>query len=177
MTQKLPNYLSGQWQTGTGAGTPLFDPVLGTELVKVDATGLDLAAGFAFAREQGGRSTTRTDLPPARRYAGSCRQSLAGATHALIDVHTVDADTNTPCCVGPTLLGTRSALGSDTADRVHDTEVFGPAATLVPYRDAAHAFELIRRGQGSLVTSIYGSDSASLAAAALCKPVPLYSLR
>ena len=31
----------------------LVDPVLGTELVRVDATGLDLAAAFAFAREQG----------------------------------------------------------------------------------------------------------------------------
>ena len=50
----LPNHLGGQWVTGTGAGTPLFDPVLGTELARVSSAGLDLAAGFAFAREQGG---------------------------------------------------------------------------------------------------------------------------
>jgi 3,4-dehydroadipyl-CoA semialdehyde dehydrogenase len=85
-----------------------------------------------------------------------------GASHAL-----TDAVVGTACCVGPTLLGTRSADGSDQADRVHDTEVFGPVATLVPYRDTAHAFALIRRGQGSLVTSLYGADSAALAAAAL----------
>ena len=54
MTELLSNYFGGQWQTGQGAGTALFDPVLGTELVRVDATGLDLAAGFEFAREQGG---------------------------------------------------------------------------------------------------------------------------
>src|SRR3990167_4875344 len=54
MTELLPNFFAGQWQTGSAAGTPLLDPVLGTELVRVDATGLDLAAGFAFAREQGG---------------------------------------------------------------------------------------------------------------------------
>ncbi len=54
MSELLSNYLGGQWRAGTGAGTPLFDPVLGNELVRVDATGLDLAAGFAFAREQGG---------------------------------------------------------------------------------------------------------------------------
>jgi 3,4-dehydroadipyl-CoA semialdehyde dehydrogenase len=53
MTELLSNYVSGRWQTGTGAGTPLFDPVLGTELVRVDATGLDLPAAFAFARTQG----------------------------------------------------------------------------------------------------------------------------
>jgi 3,4-dehydroadipyl-CoA semialdehyde dehydrogenase len=50
---------------------------------------------------------------------------------------------------------------------VHDLEVFGPVATLMPYKSAAQASALVRRGQGSLVTSLYGSDPASLAAAAL----------
>ncbi len=82
-----------------------------------------------------------------------------GATHAL-----VDADAAVACCAGPTLLGTRDA---DAADRVHDTEVFGPVATLVPYRDAGHALALVRRGQGSLVASLYGSDATALAATAI----------
>lgn len=82
-----------------------------------------------------------------------------GATHAL-----VDADPAIACCVGPTLLGARDA---DGVDRVHDTEVFGPVATLLPYRDTTHALALARRGQGSLVASLYGSDPASLGAAAL----------
>ena len=85
-----------------------------------------------------------------------------GTRHTL-----VDADPAIACCVGPTLLGTRDAAGSDAADRAHDTEVFGPVATLVPYRDAAHALALVRRGQGSLVASLYGSDPAALAATAL----------
>jgi 3,4-dehydroadipyl-CoA semialdehyde dehydrogenase len=85
-----------------------------------------------------------------------------GSSHAL-----VDADPAVACCVGPTLLGTRDAAGSDAADRVHDTEVFGPVATLVPYRtsgkgDLDHALQLIRRGQGSLVASVYGSDPVAL---------------
>ncbi len=50
----LPNFFAGRWQTGQGAGTPLFDPVLGTELARVSNAGIDLAEGFAFAREQGG---------------------------------------------------------------------------------------------------------------------------
>ncbi|MEP6964673.1 MAG: 3,4-dehydroadipyl-CoA semialdehyde dehydrogenase, partial [Polaromonas sp.] len=54
MTELLRNYLGGLWQAGTGVGTALIDPVLGTELVRIDATGLDLGAGFDFAREQGG---------------------------------------------------------------------------------------------------------------------------
>jgi 3,4-dehydroadipyl-CoA semialdehyde dehydrogenase len=81
-----------------------------------------------------------------------------GSTHAL-----VDADPAIACCVGPTLFGTRDG---DGAQRVHDMEVFGPVATLVPYRDADHAFALVRRGQGSLVVSLYGSDAGALAATA-----------
>jgi len=83
-----------------------------------------------------------------------------GASHSLLNA---DA---TSCCVGPTLLGTRDSAGSDTSDRVHDTEVFGPVATLIPYRDLNHALQLVRRGQGSLVCSLYGSDAAALAQAA-----------
>ena len=84
-----------------------------------------------------------------------------GASHAL-----VDADASS-CCLGPTLLGTRNAAGSDASDRVHDTEVFGPVATLIPYRNLAHALQLVRRGQGSLVCSVYGSDAAALTQAAI----------
>ena len=54
MTELLSNYVAGQWQAGSGAGTPLFDPVLGIELARVDATGLDLPEAFRFARETGG---------------------------------------------------------------------------------------------------------------------------
>jgi 3,4-dehydroadipyl-CoA semialdehyde dehydrogenase len=82
-----------------------------------------------------------------------------GSDHVL-----VDADAAIACCVGPTLLGTRDAAGSDAAGRVHDTEVFGPVATLVPYRndDMGHALQLIRRGLGSLVVSVYGTDPVAL---------------
>ena len=50
----LPNHLGGQRHFGTGAGTTLFDPVLGDALVRVDATGLDLAGGFERVRTLGG---------------------------------------------------------------------------------------------------------------------------
>mgnify|MGYP000311231247 CR=1 FL=1 len=55
-TALLPNFFAGRWQTGTGTGTPLLDPVLGTELARVSSAGIDLAEGFAFAREQGGQA-------------------------------------------------------------------------------------------------------------------------
>ena len=54
MSELLSNFISDRWQAGTGAGTPLFDPVLGHELARVDASGLDLPGAFDFARAQGG---------------------------------------------------------------------------------------------------------------------------
>jgi 3,4-dehydroadipyl-CoA semialdehyde dehydrogenase len=79
----------------------------------------------------------------------------------------VDADPNLSCCIGPTLLGAKNSAHADGADLIHNMEVFGPVATLVPYRNLDQAYSLIRRGQGSLVASIYGSDAALLGDAAI----------
>ena len=76
----------------------------------------------------------------------------------------VDADPAVAACIGPVLLGVRDA---DSAPLVHDVEVFGPVATLMPYRDMDHAVALAHRGQGSLVTSLYGADEAALGQAAV----------
>jgi 3,4-dehydroadipyl-CoA semialdehyde dehydrogenase len=84
-----------------------------------------------------------------------------GATQAFLD-----ADAQISCCVAPCLLGTKNAEGSDRAKRVHDTEVFGPVATLVAYKDLDHALELIARGEGSLVASLFADDAGALADAA-----------
>lgn len=62
--------------------------------------------------------------------------------------------------VAPTLLKLNDAT---KAQAVHEVEVFGPAATIVPYRDEQQAAQLIARGGGSLVTSLYGEDHAFLA--------------
>ncbi|MFI2766408.1 phenylacetic acid degradation bifunctional protein PaaZ [Ruegeria faecimaris] len=47
----------------------------------------------------------------------------------------------------------------DAAQRVHDTEAFGPVSTIMGYRDADHAIELANRGQGSLVASVITHDA------------------
>ncbi len=44
------------------------------------------------------------------------------------------------------------------ASLVHETEPFGPVATLMPYRDLAEAAGLVNRGKGSLVMSLYTND-------------------
>lgn len=93
--------------------------------------------------------------------------ALAAHTDVLHDGRTrplVDADPAVAACVGPVLLGARDA---DRATIVHDVEVFGPVATLLPYNDLPHALALAQRGQGSLVTSLYGADDKALAQAAI----------
>jgi 3,4-dehydroadipyl-CoA semialdehyde dehydrogenase len=65
--------------------------------------------------------------------------------------------------VAATLLRVRD---STTARTVHETEVFGPVASVIAYRDEQESFDLVARGGGSLVASIYGEDRAFLARAA-----------
>lgn len=48
----------------------------------------------------------------------------------------------------------------DKAQRVHDTEAFGPVSTIMGYRDLGHAIELVNRGMGSLVASVITHDPA-----------------
>lgn len=91
-------------------------------------------------------------------------QAQTTVLHDGRDRPLLDADPAVAACIGPVLLGARDA---DAAQRVHDVEVFGPVATLLPYRDSAHAIALAHRGQGSLVTSLYGSDETALARTAL----------
>ncbi len=67
----------------------------------------------------------------------------------------VDADPAKSCFVAPTLL---RCDAPDGAKAVHDLEVFGPAATIIPYDSVAQAFALAARGGGSLVASVFTAD-------------------
>lgn len=51
---RLESYLSGRWRSGKGEGRPFVDPSTGAALGVVDASGLDIGAGIAHAREAGG---------------------------------------------------------------------------------------------------------------------------
>ncbi|MCK0151362.1 phenylacetic acid degradation bifunctional protein PaaZ [Marivita sp. S6314] len=46
----------------------------------------------------------------------------------------------------------------DAAERIHDTEAFGPVSTIMGYRDLDHAIALVNRGEGSLVASVITHD-------------------
>jgi oxepin-CoA hydrolase/3-oxo-5,6-dehydrosuberyl-CoA semialdehyde dehydrogenase len=57
---------------------------------------------------------------------------------------------------GPVLLRAKDPFA---AKAVHEHEVFGPVATLLPWDgDVAGAADLVRRGEGSLVASVFSED-------------------
>jgi 3,4-dehydroadipyl-CoA semialdehyde dehydrogenase len=67
----------------------------------------------------------------------------------------IDADAERSAFVQPTLLACKNGID---AKFVHDTEVFGPAATLVAYDNVENLVAIARRGLGSLVASIFSND-------------------
>jgi oxepin-CoA hydrolase/3-oxo-5,6-dehydrosuberyl-CoA semialdehyde dehydrogenase len=60
--------------------------------------------------------------------------------------------------VGPALIELEPGAAAAT---VHSREVFGPVATIVPYSGKAlDAAEIVARGNGGLVSSVYSEDAA-----------------
>ena len=89
----LPNFFAGRWQTGTGAGTPLFDPVLGTEVARVSNAGLDLAEGFRFAREEGGKALRALTYKQRAALLGEMVKVLQANRDAYNEISTANSGT------------------------------------------------------------------------------------
>ncbi len=77
----------------------------------------------------------------------------------------VDADPDKGAFVQPTLLAATDDVARQKA--VHDTEVFGPAATLIGYGSMEEAVTLAARGGGSLAASVWADDAAEAACLAV----------
>jgi oxepin-CoA hydrolase/3-oxo-5,6-dehydrosuberyl-CoA semialdehyde dehydrogenase len=92
----------------------------------------------------------------AKLEASGARVVLGSATECA----PIGADAEKGFFVGPVLL---RADAPATASAVHEHEVFGPCATLMPYETADEAVELVARGGGGLVASVYGDDRDLLA--------------
>ncbi|PDT54172.1 MULTISPECIES: phenylacetic acid degradation bifunctional protein PaaZ [Sinorhizobium] len=68
----------------------------------------------------------------------------------------VSGDAEAGAFLNPVLL----YCGKPGAARaVHDVEAFGPVSTVMPYDTAEEAVDLVKRGKGSLVTSVFTNDS------------------
>ncbi len=68
----------------------------------------------------------------------------------------IDADATAGAFVSPHLFRCENP---DQAQAVHDIEAFGPVSTIMGYHDTEHACQLLNRGQGSLVASVFTADA------------------
>jgi len=66
------------------------------------------------------------------------------------------ADSEKGAFISPRLY---SCKAPDAAEHVHSKEAFGPVATLMVYKNADHAADLLNRGGGSLVASVVTEDT------------------
>ena len=92
-----------------------------------------------------------------RLVDGGARIVYGSAT----EVELVDADPDKGFFVGPVLLRADSPRDAGV---VHEHEVFGPVATLMPYEGAEEAVALVSLAEGGLVSSIYSDDRIALSA-------------
>ena len=69
----------------------------------------------------------------------------------------VGADQERGAFVAPSLLYCRDAK---QAKAIHSVEAFGPVCTVLPYESTAEAVTYARRGEGSLVASVFTADDA-----------------
>ncbi|WP_375229372.1 phenylacetic acid degradation bifunctional protein PaaZ [Roseobacter sp. S98] len=90
------------------------------------------------------------------------RDVLAKAERIAQDVERVFGDPETVTVQGETVANGSflqpmlfCAPDPDSAQHLHDTEAFGPVATVMGYRDVPHAIRLLNRGKGSLVASVF----------------------
>jgi oxepin-CoA hydrolase/3-oxo-5,6-dehydrosuberyl-CoA semialdehyde dehydrogenase len=82
----------------------------------------------------------------------SCAKVVFGQTTA---VNGIGAPAGKGFFVTPILLHGETPKAGDA---VHEHEVFGPVATVMPYSSPAEAVELVAAGGGGLVTSVYSDD-------------------
>jgi oxepin-CoA hydrolase/3-oxo-5,6-dehydrosuberyl-CoA semialdehyde dehydrogenase len=105
--------------------------------------------------------TTRMGALVGRDHKSDVEAQLAAFADEVQPVFTGDAlavDADRPeagAFLKPSLY---RCIDPDSATRVHEIEAFGPAATLMPYRDLPHAARLANRGGGSLVLSVITHD-------------------
>jgi oxepin-CoA hydrolase / 3-oxo-5,6-dehydrosuberyl-CoA semialdehyde dehydrogenase len=73
------------------------------------------------------------------------------------DLQIIGADAEKGAFIAPSLLHCRDV---QSARAIHEVEAFGPVCTVVPYRSVDEAIDLARKGEGSLVGSIFTADDA-----------------
>ena len=112
-----------------------------------------------------GPLATKSQLEDAREGVAALVQ--AGARVVLgsaTEVSLVGADASKGYFMGPVLL---RADDPAAAAAVHEREVFAPVTTVMPYDDLEQVVDVVAKGGGSLVASVYSDDREVVEALAL----------
>lgn len=85
-------------------------------------------------------------------------QLLAGGSELVYEGkhQLIDADFSKGSFITPRLFFNPRPLEVDIS---HETEAFGPVATIMPYTDAEQAVNIARKGKGSLVASVVSNNT------------------
>ena len=140
---------------------------------RIEKVQADIAEAFAEIRigapglseVRMGPLATMSQLQDAR--AGITQLQEAGARIVYGDPNRVDligADAEKGAFIGPVLLRADDAA---RIPAIHEREVFAPVTTLIPYDSNEEAIELVAKGEGSLVATLYSDDRATIAQTAL----------
>jgi 3,4-dehydroadipyl-CoA semialdehyde dehydrogenase len=82
----LESYLGGKWQSGSGEGEKLINPVTGEELASVWSVGLDLKAALEFAREKGNPALQKMTYAERAALLGKVVDVLASKRAEYFDI-------------------------------------------------------------------------------------------
>lgn len=72
------------------------------------------------------------------------------------EINLISGDTDRGAFISPAVLYCDKPLA---AQSIHEVEAFGPVCTIMPYDSMDDAVELVKRGSGSLVASLFTNDS------------------
>ncbi|MCB1755652.1 MAG: 3,4-dehydroadipyl-CoA semialdehyde dehydrogenase [Gammaproteobacteria bacterium] len=148
----VENYLAGRWQSGTGEGQPLTNPLDGRVLARVSTQGLDLAEALDYAREHGGSGLRRLGfaaraallssiagvLADKREdyYRISLENSGSGKDDAAIDIEGAIFTLKTYASLGKK-LGDATRLTEGDSHSLSKTGDFSAQHFLLPMQGAA----------------------------------------
>lgn len=86
MTEVLPSFIAGTWQTGQGEGVTVRDAVTGEPVVRVSSDGLDLASAVDHARHVGGPALRSLDFAERAAILKSAALALNERKQELYDL-------------------------------------------------------------------------------------------
>jgi 3,4-dehydroadipyl-CoA semialdehyde dehydrogenase len=82
----LKSYLNGAWVSGSGEGSPLFNPTTGEEIARATTQDLDFSEALSYARENGGPALRSMSFAERAAMLQKMAESLHARREELLDL-------------------------------------------------------------------------------------------